>query len=920
MSSQARDHHWQTVFYATPFRFDEQGSEQVLKLFKETLNTTLHDSSYDKDEHVFRTTCLRPDSDHVTSTLTKITPEYIGKQEEAAGEAGEFEAHAAKVVAGLIDRRFYDRQRASEDTSQNDDDSDHDHSKKEAVNASSSAETVETSNWWPTRCSGALSSVFPPQLLETLSHALRCDVSLDVHSDCIRIKSGRQHEIGDIMGKLGNIEELQATNPPVSHVVEVQKPERTFALTFVPLVNAEKGSLTRILLHPDSTLAQNRGRNVSNMFECRYCRYDPNLQDSVRSVRQLKPFDKRSTSDIWTAFNFIPFGTCVYDEIPPTAAASQEGDTDGKVEAWVAKVQDAEPFDPTPMDPLHSPVLIEQDGSVDDEELTEPAKTLDQPGKSSRAWAGNAIKLGEAHTGWPSSECRDPRHGHPKAKTRSLQSANINLIDYQDSDGQETGIDETSLPLRANEGPPKASTALGVNDFSSDSFAELASLHDHRVDHGQTSLDPETRDPVQMISEHEDCRTFKKTMRQRAPAPRSNKKKGTHKVPPTKAQLEVPDPAPTAKSTKGIHKTGRPGLVASGMTGSSAATVQDSHLVKGLTKALERARLYAGDVDLELQCGKIMYDQAPKHLKPVFAADILGPALNSSHAFKTLDGAFTSVLSSEGSDFEALFTTVGIDMASPCRRNAYYELLCQDSNRKMIRVKVNALQVEKEPCVVSEEAMLGAVYMHFPQRVWDARLLVMGSRSKGANEAACNGVEELVESLVVQKTDKGCLPLIQGRDGHGLEVKAVRLHALVQYDALQTGDVLLEVKRVYDMGVKRKFSKRIGDQGYFQAACSGDSRMRREQRLWYEVSLGCTQRPHQLNENKAMQLGSKAHWKAEDVLKSINLKGVESLGCRLVEKMDSVGYHNKGPLANVEGLKLRSGESPGVSSTSVADF
>ena len=167
--------------------------------------------------------------------------------------------------------------------------------------------------------------------------------------------------------------------------------------------------------------------------------------------------------------------------------------------------------------------------------------------------------------------------------------------------------------------------------------------------------------------------------------------------------------------------------------------------------------------------------------------------------------------------------------------------------------------------------------------------------------SAERGYFDLQQSLSIRVSQNTGLPQIQGRDGAGVEVRAVRLHCLVQYQPVETkSDLILEVKRIYDMPIKRQIYDNPDHRGFFYAACTDDDTMIKDQRLWFEMSLGFAKNPEEFKQNEKLEVGDECDWKPEDVLGKFDLLTLESFGSKVVGKIDNVGHHNWGPLAEFE--------------------
>lgn len=319
--------------------------------------------------------------------------------------------------------------------------------------------------------------------------------------------------------------------------------------------------------------------------------------------------------------------------------------------------------------------------------------------------------------------------------------------------------------------------------------------------------------------------------------------------------------------------------------------------INGMVKALEQARSFRGSINVEMQIGRIVLPDVTQDIREDLSPQGFSTVLSRIDSFGTIHGAFTNLLTTSASDVDFVLEVAGFSAkASPYHVEATFEFVCETDDKAQVRVMVDAMKSNesRDPYVSLGETMIGGVYLHAPQRIWDARLLVSGSVRVPVDRI--DGAQALTDSLFVRMEDSNKLPSVLARDGDGLRVITVRLHTVLRYSSGVSSPINLQMRRVHELQIMRPETTGQTNRGLFHAVRLGDdAAMADEQLLWYEVSLRLVQHPSQFCENEGLELGEEAGWRVEDVVEESALRHLEDLATLLVERLDDVGFRNKGP-------------------------
>lgn len=293
---------------------------------------------------------------------------------------------------------------------------------------------------------------------------------------------------------------------------------------------------------------------------------------------------------------------------------------------------------------------------------------------------------------------------------------------------------------------------------------------------------------------------------------------------------------------------------------------------------------------LEMQVGQILISRVPESLRDK-QFDIGELANGLMDSISGPAATFTNLISTSTIDMQHVLTFFGAkDTNCDHETEAMYEIMCTTADRKAICIIVDAAKedsyhAEESPVIRESSETLAQIYLHFPQRVWDARLTIVDTVYADPEEEPA--VSKLLASLYIRINEQSKLPEITGRDGAGLFVESVRLITKSTYQKSEAR-IRMTVTRVLDLPVLRSTSTNVDHNGVFYAAASGNVEMINDYRIWYEVALGIIDVPEELLDDEAESY--LAH----------SLDELEQETEKIVLKMDAVGLGNTGLGRKVE--------------------
>lgn len=365
-----------------------------------------------------------------------------------------------------------------------------------------------------------------------------------------------------------------------------------------------------------------------------------------------------------------------------------------------------------------------------------------------------------------------------------------------------------------------------------------------------------------------------------------------------KAGFELPTAPPSNTSTPQKANT-----VTEPQTRPPAPQPCSSKLLACIKSSLEDARMHRGLVESRFELGKVLMHNDRSIEEGANWDQIKTDILERSNGFKANYGAFSPAITSRVRDITALLAHFKI--SEVVSEQAQWHLTCSTTDQKEMNLIVDARNTQAEP-YISNERILGATYMHHPQRAHDARWVMRGACRR--NIESIEGASDLFSTLQTPEwtspsSDSSAditYPALHGRDTPALFVHATQLHVTKRYlTDTHNPNQHLQITRIIEMLISRGNPSYGGDANRFQTHCQPYETLvapEAESPLWYELSLH-DERFDIIADNSTLSLGQRAAWSVEERLTDeikAGLGALEALSGRFVEVMDGVGHENRG--------------------------
>ncbi|TPX21053.1 hypothetical protein DIZ76_015006 [Coccidioides immitis] len=177
-------------------------------------------------------------------------------------------------------------------------------------------------------------------------------------------------------------------------------------------------------------------------------------------------------------------------------------------------------------------------------------------------------------------------------------------------------------------------------------------------------------------------------------------------------------------------------------------------LYTALNPLLAAAQCFSGIVSLEIQFGLILIHNVPKiYVDKAIDVKTWEKLFRPQHGLRGPGTKFMNLLTSSGADIDYMLdlkndSRHSLFSRNPSVRFVSYEFHCQTKNNQPIVINVNETGMT---VVTRPEIVLGAVNVHFPQQIWDMRVVIKGAQeyAPGVDKEIDCAVEALISNLYV---------------------------------------------------------------------------------------------------------------------------------------------------------------------------
>ncbi|KAI9374383.1 hypothetical protein BJX61DRAFT_540831 [Aspergillus egyptiacus] len=398
---------------------------------------------------------------------------------------------------------------------------------------------------------------------------------------------------------------------------------------------------------------------------------------------------------------------------------------------------------------------------------------------------------------------------------------------------------------------------------------------------------------------------------------------------PLRNDLQSPE-VPQLECPEKVHASGKEQVAQVNAKQQKDAGISDelSCFITAIRPTLEAAEVFPGILTFEVQFGLVYFPIVPK----TCSSGLMSPS-EWSKVFQPQTGAaipttkFSNRITVSGSDVDHIvdLKTSKAEGKSRLFEQEYseygisYELHCRTKSSEILVIAIDELGGYK---IQYPSSMLGAVNLHFPDRIWDARAVVGAAAEYrlGANPEFEDTAKYLVDHLWIPPRKKVQI-FTRLPEGNKVEIEKVFLKRWTRHRHLpavktpksQAGgegqDIFLQVTELQDlfMGYDKSFRR---------ARYTETNEMRRRGRTWYEVSLVSPAIETILKANSSLEVGERTDdWRAADlfgdaaaslaeqssekptssVAAAIGAGGIAHLfrlARTVVEKLDGIGSHN----------------------------
>ena len=261
-----------------------------------------------------------------------------------------------------------------------------------------------------------------------------------------------------------------------------------------------------------------------------------------------------------------------------------------------------------------------------------------------------------------------------------------------------------------------------------------------------------------------------------------------------------------------------------------------------------------------------------------------------------LDTRFTPRLTTSLEDVESILATrlpkarriFGNDTSQqPILRTVNYVFSCKSKQGNHITIVVNE---DGEFKILGGEILVGSLDLHFPKRSWDASLRLRTSSLRSIDYH--RQVESIVRNLKIHTwPDQTTLNLSTQTIDEELVIQSIVVRRETYHPSKVYADLLLRLSEVQDL--------RACKQGHrYDGGVQDRESMINTGRYWWEASITSLNAASILEENDELEIGEIATWDANAIVEKGIVRDLYSLANDLVTRIDSVGFHNKGPKGN----------------------
>ena len=313
---------------------------------------------------------------------------------------------------------------------------------------------------------------------------------------------------------------------------------------------------------------------------------------------------------------------------------------------------------------------------------------------------------------------------------------------------------------------------------------------------------------------------------------------------------------------------------------------------------LSMTRTTQGQIKLEAIIGRLMIDYqsgSSEFKKKTFAVGQWPTVFLNASAPVRLRSFITNRLTSFGSDADFishLKLSSGRSMFTPepCERATFYRLKCFSALRAHSTMVIDIYE-DATHRLRSTELLNGALDLHFAKRYWDARIALTTSQSVD-DERYAKAAQFMTDNFCVIP-GASHLDMFTKVNPKMIDLQSIEIRRETRHRSVNYPDLLLKLSEVQELSFE--ISATENGERCYHAWTKPKPDMVSDGKLWWEVSLASVTAEKILKENETLELGETSTWKPSDIVEALIVRHMSHLARDIVTRIDSVGYHNKGP-------------------------
>ena len=329
---------------------------------------------------------------------------------------------------------------------------------------------------------------------------------------------------------------------------------------------------------------------------------------------------------------------------------------------------------------------------------------------------------------------------------------------------------------------------------------------------------------------------------------------------------------------------------------------------------LAMTRTTQGHVKIELSIGRLLIDYqsgSSEFKKRSFNVGEWSKVFPNPSTPVRLSTLITERLTSFGSDADFIAQLKfpsgrSVFTPEPYEQITFYRFKGFETARTQGSIVIDIYE-DKEFQLRSKETLVGALDFHFAKRYWDARISVTiaDSVDKEYHELSKYIAANL---CVTPAANQSIVEISTKISTNTFAFSSVELHRETRHRSTNYPDLFLKLAEVQDMSFELSPTKHGHD---CRAWTKPKKELINEGKLWWEVAVASVAAEQTLEENKTLELGETCKWQPEDIVGASIVRQMHYLARDIVTRIDSVGYHNKGP---------KTGSSKEASETAIANL